>query len=111
MQVEMISEIILGLDWLITNQVNVDLSRMVFVFPNQSTRALSVFDSSVSEPSAVVLDEDIEVPSQHEVFQTARVKNPTISESVLEPNMTLSSRGVLVARVVVVLPSLHLWFR
>ena len=43
----------------------------------------------------------LEVPAQHEVFQTARVKNPTISESILEPNMTLSSKGVLVARVVV----------
>ena len=98
---EMISEIILGLDWLMINKVNVDLSKMVLVFPNQSTKSLSVFDSSVSDPSAVVLDEDVEVPAEHEVFQTARVRNPTISESVLEPNMTLSSKGVLVARVVV----------
>ena len=98
---ELLSEIILGLNWLTSNKVKVDLSRMVLVFPNQSTKSLFVFDSNVPDPSAVVLDEDIEVPAQHEVFQTARVKNPTISESILEPNMTLPSKGVLVARVVV----------
>ncbi len=74
---------------------------MVLTFPDVSTKRLSVFDSCVSDPLAVVLDEDIEVPAKHEVLQTARVRNPTISESVLEPNMDLSGRGVLVARVVV----------
>ena len=74
---------------------------MVLTFPDLSTKPLSVFDSCVSDPLAVVLDEDIEVPAKHEVLQTARVRNPTISESVLEPNMNLSGKGVLVARVVV----------
>ena len=97
---EMLSEIILGLDWVMSNKVKVDLSRMVLVFPNDVTKSLFVFDSNVPDPLAVVLDKDIEVPAQHEVFQTARVKSPTISESILEPNMTLSSKGVLVARVV-----------
>ena len=60
-----------------------------------------MFDSTVSEPLAVVLDEDIEVPAKHEIVQTARIRNPTISESILEPNMKLSGKGVLVARVVV----------
>ena len=98
---DMISEIILGLDWLMSNKVNVDLSRMVLTFPDLSTKPLSVFDSTVLEPLAVVLDEDIEVPAKHEIFQTARIRNPTISESILEPNMKLSGKGVLVARVVV----------
>ncbi len=98
---DMISEIILGLDWLMNNKVTVDLSRMVLKFPDLSTKPLSVFDSCVSDPLAVVLHEDIEVPAKHEVLQTARVRNPTISESVLEPNMNLSGKGVLVARVVV----------
>ena len=69
----------------------------MLVFPNQTTKSLSVFDSSVSYLSAVVLDEDIEVPARHEVFQTARVRNLSISKSVLKPNMTLSSKGVLIA--------------
>ena len=68
---EMLSEIILGLDWLMRNKVNVHLSRMWLVFPNQSTKSLSGFDSSLSELSGVVLDEDLEVPAEHEVFQTA----------------------------------------
>jgi hypothetical protein len=59
---------------------------MVLTFPDLSTKPLSVFDSTVSEPLAVVLDEDTEVPAKHEIFQTARIRNRTISESVLEPN-------------------------
>jgi hypothetical protein len=82
----MISEIILGLDWLMSNKVNVDLSRMALTFPDLSTKPLSVFDSTVSEPLAAVLDEDIEVPAKHEISQTARIRNRTISESVLGPN-------------------------
>ena len=83
---DIISEIVLGLDWLMSNKVNVDLSRMVLTFPDLSTKPLSVFDSTVSEPLAVVLDEDTEVPAKHEIFQTARIRNRTISESVLGPN-------------------------
>ena len=69
-----------------SNKVNVDLSRMALTFPDLSTKPLSVFDSTVSKPLAVVLDEDTEVPAKHEIFQTARIRNPTISESVLGPN-------------------------
>jgi hypothetical protein len=83
---DMISEIIFGLDWLMSNKVNVDLSIMVLTFPDLSTKPLSVFDSTVSEPLAVVLSEDIECPAKHEIFQTARIRNRTISESVLGPN-------------------------
>jgi hypothetical protein len=89
---DMIFEIILDLDWLISNTVNVDLSRMVLTFPDLSSKPLSVFYSTVSESLAVVLDEDIEVPAKHEIFQIARIRNPTISESILEPNMKLSGK-------------------
>jgi hypothetical protein len=51
---DMISEIILGLDWLMSNKVNVDLSIMVLTFLDLYTKTLSVFDSTVSEPLAVV---------------------------------------------------------
>ena len=60
---------------------------MVLTFPDLSTQPFSVFDSSVSDPLSVVLDEDIEVPAKHEILRIARIKNPTISESVLELNM------------------------
>jgi hypothetical protein len=32
------------------------------------------------------LDKDIEVPAKHEIFQTAGIRNRTISDSVLGPN-------------------------
>ena len=51
-----------------------------------------MFSSGVSDPSSVVLDEDIEFPAKHEVIRTAQIKNPTILESVLEPIMNFSGR-------------------
>ena len=69
---------------------------MVLTFSDLSTQPFSVFDSSVSDPLSVVLDEDIEVSAKHKILQIAGIKNPTISESVLELNMKLSGKGVLV---------------
>ena len=98
---EMVSEVILGLDWLITNKVNVDMAGMVLKFPDGTTKPLCLFDSTIADPLAVVLDEDLVIPARHEVFKTAQVRNPTLNESILEPNMNLSGKGVLVARVIV----------
>ena len=98
---EMVSEIILGLDWLVTNQVNIDTAEMVLKFPDGATKPLCLFDSTIVDPLGVVLEEDVVVPAKHEVFQTARVRNPTLNESILEPNANLSEKGVLVARVMV----------
>ena len=85
----MVSEIILGLDWLMNNEAVVDTPKMQLIFPDGTSKSLFIFDSSVKDPSTVVLEEDVEIPGKHEVFQTARIKNPVISESVLEPNMSL----------------------
>ncbi|CAB3986622.1 Transposon Ty3-G Gag-Pol poly [Paramuricea clavata] len=98
---EMVSEIILGLDCLVTNKVNVDMAEMVLKFPDGTTKPLCLFDSTIADTLGVVLDEDLVVPAKHEVFKTARVRNPTLNESILEPNMNLSGKGVLVARVIV----------
>ena len=98
---EMASEIILGLDWLVANKENVDMAEMVLKFLDGTTKPLCLFDSTLTDPLGVVLDEDLAVPAKHEVSKTARVRNPTLNESILEPNMNLSGKGVLVARVVV----------
>ena len=98
---EMVSEVILGLDWLVTNKVSVDMADMVLKFPDGATKPLCLFDSTLSDPLAVVLEEDLVVPAKHEVVQTSRIRNPTLNESVLEPNVNLSEKGVLVARVIV----------
>ena len=60
-----------------------------------------LFNSTFSDPLAIVLEEDLVVPAKHEVVQTGRIRNSTLSESVLEPNVNLSEKGVLVARVIV----------
>jgi hypothetical protein len=91
----MVSEIILGLDWLVTNQVNVDMAEMVLKFPDGTTKPLGLFDSTIVDLPGVVLEEDIVVPAKHEVFKRARVRNPTLNESVLEPNMNLSGKVFL----------------
>lgn len=98
---EMVSGIILGLDWLVANKVNVNMAEMVLKFPDGTTKPLCLFDSAIVDPLGVVLDEDVVVPAKHEVFKTARVRNSALNESILEPNMNLSGKGVLVARVVV----------
>ena len=83
---EMVSEVILGLDWLVTNKVSVDMADMVLKFPDGATKPLCLFDSTLSDPQAVVLEEDLVVPAKHEVVKTGRIRNPTLNESVLEPN-------------------------
>ncbi|CAB4013729.1 Transposon Ty3-G Gag-Pol poly [Paramuricea clavata] len=90
---EMVSEIILGLDWLVTNKVNVDMAEIVLKFPDGTTKPLCLFDSTIADLLGVVLDEDLVVPAKHEVFKTARVRNPTLNESILEPNMNFSGKG------------------
>ena len=76
------------------------MAEMVLKFLDGTTKPLCVFDSTGTDPLGVVLDEDLVVPAKHEVFKTARVRNPTLNESILEPNMNLSWKDVLVARVV-----------
>ncbi|CAB3992853.1 Hypothetical predicted protein [Paramuricea clavata] len=88
----MVSEIFLGLDWLVTNKVNVDMTEMVSKFPDGTTKPLCLFDSTIADPLGVVLDEDLVVPVWTSHFNY---------ESILEPNMNLSGKGVLVARVIV----------
>ena len=56
---EMAFEIILGLDWLVANKVNVDMAEMVLKFPAGTTKPLCLFDSTLTDPLGVVLDEDL----------------------------------------------------
>ena len=60
---------------------------------------MCLFDSTLADSLGVILDEDLVVPANYEVFKTARVRNPTISGSILEPTMNLSGKGALEARV------------
>ena len=84
--------------WLIN--LNVVMAEMVLKFPGGTSKPLCLFDSTLTDPLGVVLDEDLVVPAKHEIFKTARVRNPTLNESILEPNMNLSGKEV-VSRVVV----------
>eukprot|EP00112_Aurelia_sp_Birch-Aquarium-sp1_P002037 Seg1221.15 transcript_id=Seg1221.15/GoldUCD/mRNA.D3Y31 product="Zinc finger protein GIS2" protein_id=Seg1221.15/GoldUCD/D3Y31 len=98
---EMLSEVILGLDWLVNNQVVIDTANMQMKFPDSKCQPLLVFDAALKDPTVVVLSDDIEIPGRHEIVQTARIRNPIISESILEPNFDLAEKGVLVASVLV----------
>ena len=50
----------------------------------------------IADPMSVVLCDDIEIPRKHEVIQRAKVKSTFITESILERNISLPQRGVLV---------------
>ena len=98
---EVISEVILGLDWLINNKVTIDTANLLLTFPDLTHQPLTIYDASLKDPFAVVLGDDIEVPARHEIIQTARIRNPIITENVLEPNFALAAKGVFVASVLV----------
>ena len=66
---EIISEIILGLNWLINNKVIVDIAKMVLKLPDAMMKSTFVFDSSLTDPLAVDLDQDVETAAKHEVLQ------------------------------------------
>eukprot|EP00794_Sanderia_malayensis_P013568 gene13568-14969_t len=98
---EMLSEVILGLDWLVNNKFIIDTANMVMKFPDATCQPLLMFDASLKDPTVVVLSDDIEIPGRHEIVQAARIRNPIISESILEPNFDLAEKGVFVASVLV----------
>eukprot|EP00794_Sanderia_malayensis_P014624 gene14624-16139_t len=74
---------------------------MVMKFPDATCQPLLMFDASLKDPTVVVLSDDIEIPGRHEIVQAARIINPIISESILEPNFDLAEKGVFVASVLV----------
>eukprot|EP00794_Sanderia_malayensis_P011701 gene11701-12919_t len=74
---------------------------MVMKFPDATCQPLLMFDASLKDPTVVVLSDDIEIPGRHEIVQAARIRNPIISESILEPNFDLAEKGVFVASVLV----------
>ncbi len=86
---EILSEVILGLDWLMNNKLSIDTANMVLRFPDLSCQPQTIYDSSLKDPSVVMLSNDIVIPGRHEVIETAHVWNPTISESVVELNFDL----------------------
>ena len=94
-------EIILGLDWMMSRHCVIDMPKLLISFPDGSAAPLLIHDSSIVDPMSVVLCEDIEIPGNHEVIKRAKVKTPFINDSILEPNISLAERGVLIARVLV----------
>ena len=94
------NEIILGLDCLLNSEAVIDTRQKQIRFPEQDL-PLYVCDLSSINNIGVSLSEDIVVPGKHEVVHRAIITNPTLNESILEPNNELSTKGVLVARVIV----------
>ena len=59
---------------------------MQLIFLDGTIESLFCLDSSVKDPSTVVMEEGVKIPGKHEVFQMVHIKNPVIYESVIEPN-------------------------
>ena len=47
---------------------------MVLKLPDAMMKSTFVFDSSLTDPLAVDLDQDVEIPAKHEVLQAAQIK-------------------------------------
>ena len=51
---------------------------MALKFPDETTKSMFVFDSSLTDPLAVDLDQDVEIPAKHEMLQIAQITNPLL---------------------------------
>ena len=95
------NEIILGLDWLTNCHCVIDTPKLLIEFPDGSKAPLLLNDSSIPDPAAVILCDDTEIPGRHEVIRRAKVKGVFLAESIVEPNVSLAEKGILVARTFV----------
>ena len=95
------SDVILGLDWILSNKGIIDLNEQMLKFPDGTTEPILLQNLGLSSKMIVVLQEDVEVPGRHEVVRRAMLKNPCVSECILEPNFDLMNKGVMVARALV----------
>ena len=75
------SEIILGLDWLLSIQAVIDTSSLVISFESGQL-PIYVRDTSISDASVVTLCDDIVIPGKHEIIQRARIKNRSLEQSL-----------------------------
>ena len=83
------NEIILRLDWLTNCHCVIDTSKLLIEFLDGSKAPLLLNDSSIPDPTAVILCDDIEIPGRHEVIRRAKVKGVFLAESIVEPNVSL----------------------
>ena len=95
------NEIILGLDWLTNFQCVINTSKLLIEFPDGAKAPLLLNDSSIPDPTAVILCDDTEIPAKHEVIRRAKVKGVFLTDSIIEPNVALAEKGILVARAFV----------
>ena len=95
------NEIILGLDWLTNCQCVINTSKLLIEFPDRAKAPLLLNDSSIPDPTAVILCDDTEIPPKHEVIRRAKVKGVFLTDSSIEPNIALAEKGILVARAFV----------
>ena len=95
------NEIILGLDWLTNCQCVINTSKLLIEFPDGAKAPLLLNDSSIPDPTAVILCDDTEIPPKHEVIRRAKVKGVFLTDSIIEPNVALAEKGILVARAFV----------
>ena len=68
---EMLSEVILGLDWLVNNQVVIDTANMLMKFPDSKCQPLLVFDAALKDAYPLPqVNNLIDTLSGHKYFTT-----------------------------------------
>ena len=89
------------MDWILETKGSIDFNEQMLKFPDGTAEPMLLQDIGLKSRMIVVLQEDIEVPGRHEVVRRALLKNPCVSECILEPNFDLMNKGVMVARALV----------
>ncbi len=82
-------------------KATVDFNEQLLKFTDGTTEPILLQVMGLQNRMIVVLQEDVEVPGRYEVVRRALLKNPCVSECILEPNFDLMDKGVMVARALV----------
>ena len=93
--------ILLGLKWLVENELSLDLKGKHLIYPDGSRIPLSFEYSKDTDCLPVFLDQDIVIPAHHEMLVTGKVQGKLYTDSLMEPNTNCMEKGILIARVMV----------
>ena len=68
------------------------MSKLLIQYPDGAKAPLLLNDSSIADPTAIILCDDTEIPAKHEVIRRAKVKEVFLTESIIEPNVVLAQK-------------------
>jgi len=72
------------------------MSKLLMECPDWAKAPLLLNNSLIADPAAVTLCDDTNIHAKREVICRAKVKGVFLTESILEQNVALAVKGILV---------------